>query len=268
MTTAIPSTVILATARVVVSSSSGRSATVRALLDQGAEVSFITENLAQALRVKRLCTQASISLVGGNASYCRNAALISIASRDQSGPSLSTLALIIKNITTYAPRASCTLDQWTHLSELNLADGDPLGSDPIDLIGADLYSSVILEGIRKGSLTQSFAQNSLFGWVISGPASSHSISSHSVTVSHCSLESDLRKFWEIEELSQVSILSPEEKQCEQHFCDTHSRNPEGRYTVRLPFKSGPPINIGDSHAIARRMLTTLNRRLNKNPDLK
>lgn len=48
------SQVLLATAQVTVSVEFGRSVTVRALLDQGSEMTFISENLAQLLCVKRL----------------------------------------------------------------------------------------------------------------------------------------------------------------------------------------------------------------------
>lgn len=43
--------VLLATARVQIRSSSGRSAVVKALLDQGSEMTFMSERLAQQLKV-------------------------------------------------------------------------------------------------------------------------------------------------------------------------------------------------------------------------
>lgn len=56
------SQVLLATAQVTVSVEFGRSVTVRALLDQGSEMTFISENLAQLLCVKRLRMPVSISV--------------------------------------------------------------------------------------------------------------------------------------------------------------------------------------------------------------
>jgi len=47
---------------------------------------------------------------------------------------------------------------------------------------------------------------------------------------------------------------------------THSRSNDGRYIVRLPFKFGPPIDIGDSRALAERRLKSLMRKLRLNPD--
>lgn len=57
--------VLLATARVRVRVDSGRSLTIRALLDQGSEATFISEHLAQSLRAKRISMPVSISAVGG-----------------------------------------------------------------------------------------------------------------------------------------------------------------------------------------------------------
>jgi len=48
------------------------------------------------------------------------------------------------------------------------------------------------------------------------------------------------------------------------FCSTHSRTTEGRYMVRLPFKTGPPIDIGGSLQIATVLYA---RRLQSRPEI-
>lgn len=153
----------------------------------------------------------------------------------------------------------------SHLSDLNWADPDPTSSHPINIIiGTDLYNDLILDGVRKGESGQPIAQNSLFGWIISGPLRSTAIQSHvlsendssdgtlsRVSVHHCisflSFEEEICRFWEIEEPPSRQTLTPLDKQCEEHFCSTHSRDADGRYIVRLSFKSGPqyrPISAG------------------------
>lgn len=52
----------------------------------------------------------------------------------------------------------------------------------------------------------------------------------------------------------------------KHFLTTHSRCPDGRYVVRLPFKKGPPNEIGDSPDLAERLIASL--RFKTNPSLK
>lgn len=74
------------------------------------------------------------------------------------------------------------------------------------------------------------------------------------------LDHDLR-FWEVEELPSTSRLSPEDQECEEHFKRIHIRTKQGRYVVRLPFKSTTPVDLGDLHAIATSSLLRLERRL-------
>ncbi|XP_018394880.1 PREDICTED: uncharacterized protein LOC108773541, partial [Cyphomyrmex costatus] len=107
---------------------------------------------------------------------------------------------------------------------------------------------------------------------MSGPISTSSSSNMSnVTVNHTTLhdnlDDEIRQFWEVEELPQVSYLTPEEQRCEEHFRATHSRDSNGRYVVRLPFKANPPIAIGESRHIASSLLSRLEGRLQNKRDI-
>ncbi|XP_077272766.1 uncharacterized protein LOC143903178 [Temnothorax americanus] len=268
------SPVLLATARVEIRSPSGRTCVARALLDQGSEVTFITGRLAQVLKMRRIKMPISISAVGCvDAGTCRYAAQIKIHPIGRAHPGLTTMASILNSLTNYSPAPISPHNSWSHLADLTLADPDPMNSDPINiLIGADLYSKLILDGVRKGSSGQPIAQNTIFGWVLSDPMSTLPSSSRTITVQHCSsllsLNRELRNFWEVEEVPRLTTLSPEDQQCEEHFLNTHSRCSDGRYVVHLPFKRGPPIAIGDSYHIAERCLKGLHRRLSNNVELK
>lgn len=125
-----------------------------------------------------------------------------------------------------------------------------------------------MDGLRKGLIGQPVAQNTHFGWIISGPVTKPGSTSHKIRVLHCSLEQELRKFWETEDLPSHQVLSPEENRCEEHFLKNHSRTKDGRYTVRLPFKSEPPIDIGASFSTAKRALASVTRRIQRSPALK
>lgn len=58
----------------------------------------------------------------------------------------------------------------------------------------------------------------------------------------CILHS-LQRFWDTEEVSTVKHLSEEEQQFEEFYKQTHTRDKDGRYTVRLPFRLEPSENI-------------------------
>jgi len=91
-------------------------------------------------------------------------------------------------------------------------------------------------------------------------------------VSYCISDGDinslLRRFWEDEEIHQPLSLKKENKQCEQHFVSTHSRILDGRYMVRLPFKTGSPVDIGDSLLIATALYVRLKSRLQSQPEVR
>ncbi|KMQ86212.1 hypothetical protein RF55_14869 [Lasius niger] len=108
------------------------------------------------------------------------AAHIKISPLKEKIPTISVLALILKSLTVYAPKRASIDSNLNHLADLSWADKNPLSADPIDLIvGADLYAELILDGVRKGAIGQPMAQNSVLGWVISGPVSSSTVSAHS-----------------------------------------------------------------------------------------
>ena len=242
--------VLLATARVRVSfpskSPNGRARVVRALLDQGSEMTFITERLRQGLKLRRVRLPVSISAIGGvDAGICRYAANIQISPLLQSSLAFKTTASIMKSLTKYTPSPVTSPVQWSHVADLALADPDPTNSDPTDvIIGADLYGDLLLDGLRKGSRGQPLAQNIVLGWVLSGPAADLQARPRTVTAQHCShspsLDEELRRFWEIEEIPRAVPLSPEEQQCEESL-PRHTLAPLRR-TIRdsFSFQNRPP----------------------------
>ncbi|XP_070526029.1 uncharacterized protein [Cardiocondyla obscurior] len=269
--------VLLATARVKISVNSGRSISVRALLDQDSEATFISESMAQMLKAKRRRSPINFSAVGRvQIGQVRQAITIAVSPLQSESPSIPATALILRSLTHYAPRRVTLLHEISHLSNLSWANPDPMSSDPIHVIlGADVYGDLILDGVRWGTTGQPVAQRSIFGWIISGPLFSpiaNSTSAVSVTVHHCrslsALEEAIGKFWEMENLPSKRILLPQEEQCEEHFCSTHSRTADSRYIVRLPFNVNLPINIGETRRRAETQFLQLQRRLTADPSLR
>ena len=78
-------------------------------------------------------------------------------------------AQILPLITSYRPRYHALPSTWTHLEGLQLADNFESPPNEIDiLLGADLYSEILLEGLVKGPVGTPLAQKTIFGWVLSG----------------------------------------------------------------------------------------------------
>lgn len=181
------SRILLATAWIKVSDSNGRRDIVRALLDQGSVTTLITERLTQRMRLS--CSHMSVSITGidATAATVKHAAQILVFSRDGSGSSLFANVLVLKSLTNYILQRVKTITTLAYLRQLNFADDDPINSDPIDIIiEADLYSAILLFGVRARSLNKPVAQRSIFGWILSGPMSSLSSSrTTSIQIHHC-----------------------------------------------------------------------------------
>ncbi|XP_024877647.1 uncharacterized protein LOC112458304 [Temnothorax curvispinosus] len=159
---------------------------------------------------------------------------------------------------------------WPHLRDLLLADPDPSCNRPIHvvLIGADLYGSLLLDGLRQGPVGTPTGQLTVFGWIVSGPASTACPAGESAPVLNCvSCEDSLiQSFWEDESIPSQNPLTKEEERCKNHFASTHSRDSQERYIVRLPFKNGPP-HIGDTFRKASFLYSKMERRLSQKPEI-
>lgn len=74
-----------------------------------------------------------------------------------------------------------------------------------------------------------------------------------------SLSDNLEKFWISEETIQSSVWSSEDKLCEQHFVETHSKLENGQFMVRLPLKLASS-ELGNSKRLALKRLLQLENR--------
>ncbi|XP_018399671.1 PREDICTED: uncharacterized protein LOC108777321 [Cyphomyrmex costatus] len=270
--TARGQTAVLATARVNVVDRSGEFHSARALIDQGAEGSIISEALVQKLRLPRQRTSIAVFDVGGQqTAVARGQVSLSISSLNKQH-SVKVSAIVMPRLTLYAGVSSTLVRDWPHLRGLELADQEFCASDSINiLLGADVLAEIIGPGIRKGGPHEPIAQQTDLGWIVSGTVAGE-VSSHlSVRMHQCTLSDPLstimRKFWEQEEINVTSTpLSSEEQQCEELFTHTHThthtRALDGRYTVRLPVKAPLP-NLSATREAAVRMLQRMENRFEK-----
>ena len=127
------------------------------------------------------------------------------------------------------------------------------------ILGMDIYHDIILTNkLREQSLV---ALETIFGWVVSGciPDNCRINALHSLHVDRTS-DVDLRRFWELEELPTAPTSTTEELACEKHFVDTTTRQTDGRFVVKIPFKNGSPPNLDFTFDIARKRLLSVERR--------
>lgn len=262
------SQVLLATAQLNIVCQNGKTFVVRALIDPGSQTTFVTENVVQRCRLQKMPTCAIITGLGRTETgrSC-SMAKISLQSKINLSMVVHTEAVIMKSLTSTLPPCKLPSLNLKVFKNLSLADSSFDTPEKIDLIlGADIYPEIILEGILKLE-NGIIAQNTIFGWIITGPTVKKNTS---IVSMFNSLELDcmLRKFWEIEEGSSDIPMCNDDQTCEQFFKDTHTRKNAGQYCVRLPFKNPHGPNLGVSRKIAEKRLINLETRFSKNPKLK
>ncbi|XP_076285540.1 uncharacterized protein LOC143211601 [Lasioglossum baleicum] len=130
-------------------------------------------------------------------------------------------------------------------------------------------NSILLTGVRKGEQGALIAQNTIFGWVLTGPiqpSNEHVTHLHALHAEvHNEINEMLHKFWEVEATPQINFLSEEDKKCEEHFVKPHSRESDGKYVVWLPINTESPIDIGFTRNVAVKSFYNLEKRLKNNP---
>ncbi|XP_047538585.1 uncharacterized protein LOC125072117 [Vanessa atalanta] len=265
--------VLLATALVKAICRNGNEYSIRALLDQGSQASFVTESTVQYLGLKKTVFTSHIAGLGGNkVIVSKTMVTMEIKSRYKPDFKILINAHVVKNITSLLPTRRVEAKEWQELKGLMLADPEYFNSNHIDLLlGADVYGVILQEGMKKNPEGTLIAQATSLGWILSGTVSCNIKPSSRISVMHCCESEDLlKKFWELESdvpKQKSSMLTEEERLCEQLFTQTTKRDPSGRYIVRLPFKNGYPEVTG-SRDIAEKRLKSLEVKFSKDPILK
>ncbi|XP_075150612.1 uncharacterized protein LOC142224708 [Haematobia irritans] len=214
----------------------GELFTVRALIDPGSQRTFVSERLMRLLNI----------------------------------PSRNAQFEIFGIVLLYTSFAIPTPHE---LEGIDLADPNFNKSAQIDLVlGNDSERFINIDGIRKNVCGNTSAYNTVFGWVLSGPTKSQQVQAFTTQVvvnDAPSLDEILRRFWEIEEIPFSHPPSEDDEYCEELYSKTTTRQKDGRYVVRLPFKKEFPDSmfLGSSRFIALGQLARIELTLSKNPDL-
>ncbi len=229
-------TVVLATAQVPVYDVVGGKTILRALLDTGSSASFITERALKRMRVSRRPCPIRVNSVGADESQGVNGCVSLALGYVREGllNYIGVEALIMNRVVGNLPQSPIAKIK---LPNVVTRLADPLWNvpGPIDLLlGADVYYQIVTAGAVSVKGTSFIA--TIFGFVISGLIDSASTEQLGVAALHSTLEIDLERFWQLEEVPDVCgtaqsdhtggirpalCKSTEEKFAEDHFMSTH-----------------------------------------------
>ncbi|VDI25014.1 Hypothetical predicted protein [Mytilus galloprovincialis] len=249
------------------------------LFDEGAQRSFITEELAEKLKLKPTGTESvNLSGFGDNANSTKirhlRTGLVYLITTDGKLP---IRVLIVPEIAapmrTYVRQAA----KLTYLSGIKLAH--PVTADEnfeiSILIGADYFWSIVQNDIIRGEGPT--AVQSKIGYLLSGTLHSHNsdtdgykrASMMNVMIATKTDEYDLEKFWKIESLATEKIDTTkleEQIDIQKTYEEKQIRYHDNRYFVTLPWKEDHPT-LPTNKAIAQRRTENVVRRLSKEPKL-
>lgn len=267
------SNVLLATAIVTVLDAADRPCSLRALIDQGSEANFLTESALTALQLPKQPVQAVINGIGASNNHSKYIASITLRSRTNKAFTTTVETFVLGKLTNLLPSVGFKPQRWDHIAGLTLADPTYHCPGQIDLIlGAEIFAQIIMSGVKSGPPGTPVAQQTQLGWILSGRVSTESIRTNTVSSLHttANIEALMERFISVESIEDVNPMTTEEQWCEKFFVDTHRRNEEGRFIIRLPFRFlfDPDAKLGRSRDIAVKRLHQLERRLAQNSNLK
>ncbi|XP_036346005.1 uncharacterized protein LOC118755261 [Rhagoletis pomonella] len=261
--------VLLGTARVNIFFNN-TNFSARALIDSGSECSFISERLKRRINLPSKSLNAQVSGINNTVSaQVKEACLIQLRSPIDPLIKIDTTVLVLPQLTGNLP--TCQINAMTKQAfpDLVLADKRFFINEQVDLVlGGDIYAQIILSGIQKNVLGTLLAQETVFGWILTGQTEATGPTNKCVSFfNEVTLDKQLASFWELEDIPKNHTYTREEVYCEDLYKRTTKRNKDGKYTVSLPFKMDFPgsVRLGPSLKSACSQFFRNETRLAKDP---
>lgn len=265
--------VLLGTAIVLMQDQFGKYHDVRVLIDPGSMINIVTQPLVARLCLPTKPTNVSITGIGSTQPLPASGLVSCVLNSKHFAFSIKVEAVILPSISANIPALPVSLDVINSLSGVALADPQFFSPAAVQmLIGAQYYAELMRtsEPIIQGepSLVPSNLGMLVMGNTPSSPPISSPQVSFFVSNHNNDITAQLKRFWEMEEMHSPVPESPEDVECERHFCETYCRDENGIYVVRLPFRDGKPPNFGNNRLTATSRLLKLEKRFECQPDLK
>ncbi|KAL4127543.1 hypothetical protein QTP88_011710 [Uroleucon formosanum] len=262
--------VLLRTANAHVKDINGKLQEFRALLDNGSQSNFVTQ---QCISDLGLTATSRITKASGviALSSCSEAVITLQIMSCTSTFKQNLEFLVLKKIINDLPTSSIPVKRIKLPSGLTLADPEYYKSNKVDmLIGSECFSKLLQRGLIKLGNHRPTLHETALGWVVAGQLNlnynTQNTASYLCTNSNCqateTINQVITKFWRVEEFKADRLSTDEDIQCEQMYSSTTSRYQYGRYIVKLPLSSDPAV-LGDSFQEALRRFRQIEKRLQK-----
>nr|CAH7749573.1 unnamed protein product [Callosobruchus chinensis] len=261
--------ILLSTANILIKDGSNRWHECRALLDSGSQPNFITTRLMSQLRLDS--TDAGIPVIGVGNSTTRIAKRVRTEIKSLNNDySVKLTFLVLDEITECMPNFPFNKTELKIPKTVKLADSNFYLSSTIDiLLGAGIFFDLLCSGRIKLGENLPVLQQTLLGWIISGPLprEMNSSSNFCNLAIEASLDKQIEKFWLLEEFTTQKPQSREEIECENVFVETTRRDDSGHFVVTLPTRENVH-DLGENLTNAVQRLYAMESKFSKNVEFK
>ncbi|KAG5897273.1 hypothetical protein JTB14_011439 [Gonioctena quinquepunctata] len=240
------------------------------MLDSGSQSNFITNHLANKLKLKTFRIHIPVAGINNSISNISNKIKTFIYSVDGKYKSKETF-LVIDKIAEYMPQISFDISTMNLPKNIILADSTFNESKPIDiLLGARVFFDILCVGQIKTNASNPIIQKTKLGWVVSGHLNVENYDTRiscNIAISNNELYEQLQAFWKIEEVKTKTHYTLEELECEEHYAKTFRRDDQGRFEVTLPVKD--ELNqLGESEKAAITRFSSIEKRFIRDSEYK
>ncbi|XP_063894885.1 uncharacterized protein LOC110381307 isoform X2 [Helicoverpa armigera] len=290
----VDNNVLLPTAKIKVVARDGTQYIIKALLDSGSQVSFITTKVVQLLGLMPL--QSDTCIIGitnekSNIKYC-----IPIEIHSLNSPFKTTVTChVLKDVTCKLPQNKFDVSRVIIPPNIILADDQfNVPSEINMLLGADVFFQTLLPNEQcmtislpshsnqssavprsaahppqQPSSTQLHVFNTYFGHIVGGnlpPKVSQQTCNKVVLKCKLGLNETLAKFWTNEKVPERFVEQTSEQElCEKIF-QSSVKLVNNQFEVPIPL-SDVNDTLGESFYLALKRFLNLEKRLHSNPDL-
>lgn len=237
-------------------SAGGLQQRARMLLDTGAEVTLISKELATTLGARRLPAKPlELDGVGHAKSlYSITLTLYGDECVEKGDERIEIVAHVMEKL----PQLNGCVDltevyDMPFLKDVPLADPGTSSEKVVDIIlDATAFYHCRLGDTIMSPIKGLIADKTIFGWILGGANLHRGINGSTKPLCYRAarqtndLDDLLQQQWLVEQLPDTSpTLSIEEVRAQDHFTETHTRLPDGRYEVSLPRLDSTPV-LGES----------------------
>ncbi len=223
----------------------GRSFRARALLDSGASIAVMSEQLAGNAGLARVHERLPVEGIGG-VTHSKFGVVARITSRSGTFTTPSIAFTVIPRLKKLdRPKDADTVQSNPAFAAFLLADPE-LGGD-VDMILPLSVTSDLTTG-PPFTIEGFHALPTCLGLCLSGPTVEPLSSPRVLSLVPDTLVDDLSRMWELDRVPEAPTLSPQDEKAVNDFNSSY-KLADGRFHVRLPRVSDPP-ELGDTRRMA------------------